>query len=103
MTIHQYVSKAVQDDARLADERNRLVLEARRAPALSLLQPPQEVPVGDHGRDEMPAVQACPTPPPIPQKPSEWWKLLHVALAGTVAIIATILLGNLLAAWMTMQ
>jgi hypothetical protein len=31
MIIHQYVSKAVQDDARLAGERNRLLLEARRA------------------------------------------------------------------------
>jgi hypothetical protein len=31
MTIHQYVSKAVQDDAQRAGERNRLLLEARRA------------------------------------------------------------------------
>jgi len=31
MIIHQYVSKAVQDDAPLAGEQNRLVLEARRA------------------------------------------------------------------------
>jgi len=31
MIIHQYVSKAVQDDAQLADERNRLLLGARRA------------------------------------------------------------------------
>ena len=31
MIIHQYVAKAVQDDAPLAGERNRLVLEARRA------------------------------------------------------------------------
>ena len=31
MIIHQYVSKAVQDDAQLAGERNRLLLEARRA------------------------------------------------------------------------
>jgi hypothetical protein len=31
MIIHQYVSKAVQDDARLAGERDRLLLEARRA------------------------------------------------------------------------
>jgi hypothetical protein len=30
MIIHQYASKAVQDDARLAGERNRLLLEARR-------------------------------------------------------------------------
>jgi hypothetical protein len=30
MIIHQYVSKAVQDDAQLAGERNRLLLEARR-------------------------------------------------------------------------
>jgi len=103
MIIHEYVSKAVQDDAPLADELNRPVLEARRACPLSLLQPPQEVPVGDHGRDQMPAVHACPTPPPTPQKPSEWWHLLRVALAGTVAIIATLLLGNLLAAWMTMR
>jgi len=52
MSIHQYVSKAVQDDAR---------------------------------------------------KTSEWWRLLRVALAGTIAIIATILLGNLGAALMTMH
>lgn len=32
MIIHQYVSKAVQDDAQLAGERNRLLLEARRPP-----------------------------------------------------------------------
>ena len=31
MIIHQHVSKAKQDDARLAGERNRLILEARRA------------------------------------------------------------------------
>ena len=31
MVIHQYVSKAVQDDAQRAGERNRLLLEARRA------------------------------------------------------------------------
>lgn len=30
MIIHQYVAKAVQDDAPLAGERNRLLLEARR-------------------------------------------------------------------------
>ena len=30
MIIHQYVSKAVQDDASRAGERNRLLLEARR-------------------------------------------------------------------------
>jgi len=31
MIIHQYVSKAVQDDAQRAGERDRLLLEARRA------------------------------------------------------------------------
>jgi hypothetical protein len=31
MIIHQYVSKAVQDDAQLAGEQNRLLLEVRRA------------------------------------------------------------------------
>jgi len=31
MIIHQYVSKAVQDDAQLTGERNRMLLEARRA------------------------------------------------------------------------
>jgi len=31
MIIHQYVSKAVQDDAQRAGERDRLFLEARRA------------------------------------------------------------------------
>ena len=30
MIIHQYVSKAVQDDAQRAGERDRLLLEARR-------------------------------------------------------------------------
>ena len=30
MIIHQYVSKAVQDDAHRAGERDRLLLEARR-------------------------------------------------------------------------
>jgi hypothetical protein len=30
MIIHQYVAKAVQDDAPRAGERNRLLLEARR-------------------------------------------------------------------------
>jgi hypothetical protein len=33
MTFHEYLSKAVQDDARRAGERNRLLLEARRARA----------------------------------------------------------------------
>jgi hypothetical protein len=33
MIIHQYVSRAVQDDAQLAGERNRLLLEARRVRA----------------------------------------------------------------------
>ena len=33
MTIHQYLSKAVQDDAQRAGERHRLLLEARRARA----------------------------------------------------------------------
>jgi len=31
MIIHQYVSKAVQDDAPRAGERDRVLLEARRA------------------------------------------------------------------------
>ena len=31
MTIHEYLMKAVQDDARRAGERDRLLLEARRA------------------------------------------------------------------------
>jgi hypothetical protein len=31
MIIHQYVSKAVQDDAQRAGERDRLLLEVRRA------------------------------------------------------------------------
>ena len=31
MTIHQYLMKAMQDDARRAGERDRLLLEARRA------------------------------------------------------------------------
>ena len=31
MTIHEYLMKAVQDDARRAGERGRLLLEARRA------------------------------------------------------------------------
>ncbi len=30
MTFHEYLSKAVQDDAQLTGERNRLILEARR-------------------------------------------------------------------------
>ena len=31
MSIHQYLSKAVQDDAQRAGERDRLLLEAQRA------------------------------------------------------------------------
>ena len=31
MTVHEYLMKAVQDDARRAGERDRLLLEARRA------------------------------------------------------------------------
>jgi hypothetical protein len=31
MTIHEYLMKAIQDDARRASERHRLLLEARRA------------------------------------------------------------------------
>jgi hypothetical protein len=31
VTIHQYLSQAVKDDAQRAGERNRLLLEARRA------------------------------------------------------------------------
>ena len=31
MTIHEYLMKAIQDDARRAGERDRLLLEARRA------------------------------------------------------------------------
>ena len=31
MTTHEYLMKAVQDDARRAGERDRLLLEARRA------------------------------------------------------------------------
>jgi hypothetical protein len=31
MVIHQYVSKAVQDDAQRVGERDRVLLEARRA------------------------------------------------------------------------
>jgi len=31
VTIHQYLSKAVQDDAQRAGERDRLLLEAQRA------------------------------------------------------------------------
>ena len=37
------------------------------------------------------------------RKPNEWWRVLHIALAGTVAIIATLLLGNLGAALMMMR
>ncbi len=32
MTIHEYLTKARQDDARRAGERDRLLLEARQAP-----------------------------------------------------------------------
>ena len=31
MTIHEYLMKAIQDDARRASERDRLLLQARRA------------------------------------------------------------------------
>ena len=31
MTIHKYLMKAIQDDARRAGERDRLLFEARRA------------------------------------------------------------------------
>jgi hypothetical protein len=31
MTVHEYLMKAIQDDARQAGERDRLLLEARRA------------------------------------------------------------------------
>lgn len=31
MTIHQHLAKAIQDDLRRAGERDRLLLEARRA------------------------------------------------------------------------
>lgn len=31
MTFHEYLSKAVQDEAQLDGERNRLILEARQA------------------------------------------------------------------------
>ena len=31
MTIHEYLMKAIQDDARRSGERDRLLLEARRA------------------------------------------------------------------------
>lgn len=31
MTFHEYLSKAVQDEAQLGGERNRLILEARQA------------------------------------------------------------------------
>lgn len=31
MTIHEYLAKAIQDDARRAGERDRLLREARRA------------------------------------------------------------------------
>jgi hypothetical protein len=31
MTIHEYLMKAIQDDARQAGERDRLLREARRA------------------------------------------------------------------------
>ena len=33
MSIHEYLSQAIQDDARRAGERDRLLLEARRARA----------------------------------------------------------------------
>jgi hypothetical protein len=75
MIIHQHVSKAKQDDAL----------------------------VRDHGQDHMPAVRTCPTPPPMPRKPGKGWWLLNVVLAGEVAVIATVLLGRLLAAWLTMR
>jgi hypothetical protein len=75
--------------------------QVRTARPLSLLHPPEEVPVGDHGRNHMPAAHACPTPPPTPRKPGRWW-LLHVVLAGEAAVIAMILLGRLLAAWLGM-
>jgi hypothetical protein len=45
MIIHQYVSKAVQGDARLAGERNRLVLEARRVRAARRERVVRAVPV----------------------------------------------------------
>ena len=54
--------------------------------------------MGDHGPDHLPAVHTCPAPPPMPRKPGRW--LLHVVLAGEVAVIAAIVLGRLLAAWL---
>jgi hypothetical protein len=74
MIIHRHVSKAKQDDAL----------------------------VRDHGQDHMPAVRTCPTPP-MPRKPGKEWWLLNVVLAGEVAVIATVLLGRLLTAWLAMR
>ena len=54
--------------------------------------------MGDDGPDHLPAVHTCPAPPPMPRKPGRW--LLHVVLAGEVAVIAAIVLGRLLAAWL---
>ena len=44
MTIHQYLMRAVQDDAQRAGERDRLLLEARRARKMRRPRPDRGVP-----------------------------------------------------------
>lgn len=45
MSIHQYLSEAIQDDAQRAGERDRLLLEARRARVARDLRKGAAVPV----------------------------------------------------------
>jgi hypothetical protein len=51
MSIHEYLMKACQDDARRAGERDRQLLEARRARGAGRHRPePAVVPVSPVGR-----------------------------------------------------
>lgn len=45
MTMHQYLMRAIQDDAQRAGERDRLILEARRARKTRRPRPDPGVPV----------------------------------------------------------
>ena len=65
MTIHQYLLKARQDDARRAGERDRLLLEARRARRAHRRRPDPAAPAGWLARLLFRRVPAAPRSLPL--------------------------------------
>ncbi len=101
MAIHEYLIKAIQDDARRTAERNRLLVEARMARRARRQHPVPAAPprrrtkIGKIVTNETAALDGV-TQDPVGDEPSkaDGW----AGLIGNTSRLATLALGDALAA-----